>query len=532
MIDLKNNFKRLPLSAKSIAGESLYQIQRIGVFNSLVRLYYHSALICMNAFIRIFGFSQIKAVFNRHQNWILGISDIDLIAIIGRMTPHEESVFFEKFHRFYVVYRLFFFVLCPYGEIRFLREDSIERHPSRYIKESELLYNFEQWIGIDDLNRDTSCAHRFIPKPAATGLFPLSSFLGFNLYGFFQDSLLSKHSASGISARTKKCFLRIAQHAYFINHNARISLETVEKEINSRESRVSCFGKFYPALKNFSLNHADNLAKSAEIIKDTILAVSCAYDAITPEDMAPLKPAHTESPFYTSRYFDGFLKKAEKMLGGGGMNLIYYKDPYKFYRTNVFIAIDETVSPDKLRALLGLCREHYDGLVREETILRFTTASLLTCQMYYLNGPIALESYFVSNRNIYDKGGSLNIVHPPDKWNAIKIRESAYAFKEFFLPLLMFFEKQGKATYELFDTPELNLLLAYFLFLKSKSEFIEALKGANGDPYDLSAYILSKYGAEIGADCWQAMTLRDCFPHISRMIDMVDDAAWEAGLKK
>lgn len=520
------------MSAKSIAGECLYCIQKIRLFKSLARVYYLSALACMDVFIRFFGFTEIKAVFTRHQNWILGISDIDLIIAIRQMSVDEEAAFFKKFHRFYVIYRLFFFVLCPYVEIRFLRENSVEHHPSKRIKEAELLYNFEQWTEIYGSDKNSFRACRFAPEPAGAGLFPLSSFLCFNLYGFFQDSLLSGRPVPGISARVKKCFLRIAQHVYFIGRKSYISLEAVDKEINSGRHLTPSFEKLSSASKKFSLNHADDPAKSAGIIKDTILAVSCAYNTAAPKGGALFKPAHAETPFYIPVYFKEFLEKAGKILDEGKIKLVYYKDPYKFYRINAFFVIDESVLLEDLGALLGLCRKYYKKLIRENVVLRFTTGALLTSQMYCLNGPLALESYFVSNRNVYDKGGCLNIAHPPDEWNAIKIRESIYAFKEFFLPALMFFKGHKKFTYELFDAPELNILLAYFLFFKSKPEFIEALKSANGDPYDLSAYVLSKYGSEMKADCWQTTTLRDSFPHISRMVNMVDEAASELLSKK
>ncbi len=437
---------------KNFINTLLFDLNRLRIFRPFLRFYYSLAVRFLRYGVGVLGYREIKSISVKHRDWILGMSDIDLIIVTKSMKADEEMDFFRRFIKFYRACRLFFFILCPSNEIRFIREGDEKIYPSGRTR------------------------------------YPFPDSVRFNLYGFLQEIIFqNEHIGLGQRARMEKSASRIKNHINTIRFSDRL----IE---NSNEKKNPVY-----------------------ILKDILLNLTEAYQSLDKEDITYLSSRINEKPKDLSVY------SIINNITGKDIEAVAYKEPYKFYRTNLFLLIDKDTPLEIMERIIRRCRKLRREIEKKELIVRFSTSSLITNQMYYMNGPIALESYFLQYGPVYDSSNELKIIHPPRMWNIFKIKEFAYRLKEFFLPFLMFYRGEKSRSFDFFTMPEIRLLIYYYLFLESADNFIGIARETRCDSCDLISKIIANYGDALGCENWYANKIHETYPVLYELINKINE---------
>lgn len=472
----------------------------------------------------------IEAVYVRHQNWILGISDIDLIVLFDDPDPARDLGLLVAFWRRYVPLRLLFPMLCGISEIRWIPTARLPGHPLHRQPEVRLLLNPEQWRCVF---RRVGAVERDAPvfDPPTGGRqrahLPFTMFLEFNLYGYLQRQLFSADRQPALRIeRMAKCAAKIVQHLHFLETDRYLPLPALQDRLRQPGSEPPWpgYADLLQGLRAPQGEPADRAA--ARSIHALILEVSRAHEALLPAGTATAVPEHARPPEWSGTRLDRFLDQVEARFGDR-VTLVAFNSPYKRYHTRLFLVITPATGFDVFFDFVALAREHQAGLRSDRVFLNGTTPALLTSQFYSLWGHVALEAHILRAQRVFAPRGGLRLALPPERWTLQKIRESAAVFEEFYLPFLAspLARGEGPDFCKIYERAETEMLFHYYCYLKDREEYLDVLRHSGGSTDEVIAYGCARYGNEIDIQRWHPLRFIDSYPYLKSMIRQVDELA-------
>ena len=475
--------------------------------------YYHAAICSLRFVLKQQRSQEILTVYLRHEEWILGASDIDLVFIIRSSDHDKDIVFFKKLWKTYFVLRLFYPILCKFEEIRFISQELLQKHPLKENAESYLLLAPHKWRRIYSNNDDDSARKEFLSKGPIKASLPLTRFLHFNFYSYIQWVILSDQRISKLKfLRLRKNMMKIRQHLSYVkeektNEGLLLSNELISTGIPAKEI----------------LRQDVIISEFRELILDLHRTHAERYDLSNELYTVP----HANDDSWMTSAVKVFIRQGNELFGDR-FQLVMIR-PICDFTVKSFLFIDESFGKDLFNDLIDLSRQHNLELFKSSLRLYFVTDKILTSQYYTLWSPFALEAHILLARGAYNPKGSFKIKLPSNEWTLWKIRNSISIFEEYYLPFLTSPNARGKGINycKLYERPEVEILFQYFYYLKDRDSYFDDLKKAKGDLNEMLCLIASKYANEIGIQDWFPRTYDSAYPYIKRMVRLIDQMAYD-----
>lgn len=515
-------------SLKSAIRKILSTLVRFAPVNAAFSAWYKLSLRGLASIVGGEKTSPITAIYTRHQNWILGISDIDLIILYDDHDPARDKALFVAFWRRYLALRLLFPMLCGVSEIRWISLSRLSRHPLHDQSETHLLLNPEQWSCI--FNRAGTTAPPFpVFNPPQQSHLPFTMFLEFNLYGYIQRQLFSGEDQPRLRLdRMAKCAVKILQHLHYLQTGQYV--ESRQFLANLLDGAAGQPWQLYAGMTSGLLSfEAEREIRDRDIARSvyTILTtLSQAHEAITDSELPGYEPAHAIPGEWQGTGLGGFLEDVEKQFAGR-VTLVSFKSPYKQYNTRLFFVISPRTNFEDFYGFVTFSRNYHQMFLAEKVQLNATTPVLLTSQYYGLWGHVALEGHMLQAQEVYAPRGGLRLMLPREEWTLQKIRESVAVFEEFYLPFMMspLAKGEGMDFCKIYERAETEILFHYYCYLKDKEGYLELIQHSGGSADEVIAYGCANYGNEIGIQSWHPIRFIDSYPYLKKMIRLVDDLA-------
>jgi hypothetical protein len=503
-------------------------IVRFAPARSLLAAWYRLALTGLALIVKGKRTAGVAAIYIRHQNWILGISDIDLIILFDDPDPVTDRDLFVSFWRRYRALRLLFPMLCGISEIRWIPRARLPRHPLHRQPEVRLLLNPEQWRCV--FSRADSAPVRVpVFDPPAGSHFPLTMFLEFNLYGYLQRQLFSAGEQPALRIeRMAKCAAKILQHIHYLQTDQYLPVQAVQDRLRqSPEEAWRRYGEMLEGLRPGAA-HAGQDEEVARAIHALILELSRVHETLLTAAAPASAPAHGRPAEWAGTALDRFLRDAEERFGNR-ITLAGFSSPYKRYHTKLFLLLKPETSFEDFFGFVVFARDHHAQLRAEKVFLNATTPTLLTSQFYGQWGHVALEAHILSAQGVYAPHGGIRLLPPREEWALQKIRESLAVFEEFYLPFLMspLAKGEGMDFCKIYERAETEMLFHYFGYVRSRDEYLDLLQRSGGDADEVIAWACANYGNEIGIRNWRPLRFIDSYPYLKSMIRQVDQLALE-----
>lgn len=490
--------------------------------------WYRLSLKSLALIVRGSDTSNIKAIYNRHQNWILGISDIDLIIFYDDPDPVQDRKLFVSFWRRYQILRLFFPMLCEVSEVRWIPLQRLAKHPLHSQAEVHLLLNPEQWCRVFSRAEGSALPFPVFDPPREPGL-PLTMFLDFNLYGYLQKQLFSNEDQPALRIdRMAKCAMKITQHLHYLQSGEYITVPQLQEELGKQQAlqpwqhyREMLGGLLFPAA-----DQQDRDREIARSIYTTLLELSQVHETLLHEASPESEPEHKIPGEWPGSGMEDFLRKVEQQFADR-LTLVSYKSPYKQYHRRLFLVITPETPFEDFYAFIKLARSYQEIFLKEKIILNGTTPVLLTSQFYGLWGHVALEAYLLKAQTVYAPRGGLKLRMPEEKWTLQKIRESVAVFEEFYLPFMMspLARGEGMDFCKIYERAETEMLFHYFGYLKDKEGYLQLMQQCGGSVDEVISWACARFGNEIGIQDWHPFRFIDSYPYLKKMIRQIDEMA-------
>lgn len=500
-------------------------------FNFLLEGYYALAVQSLAGLLKKQKFDQILNVYVRHRDWILGVSDIDLVFIIKPLTPDQDIAFFKKLWKSYIPLRILFPVLCDIDEIRFINAEQIDRHPLRMNKEASLLLAPQKWACIysKDASRDPVA---FPITDKTDSSVPHTRFLYFNLYSYWQWVILSGGRISELRFfRLRKCTMKILQHLFYLNEKTCFDIKELTQRLSGGEgaqgsAEVLKAKEIFRHLEEVPRNSSDRRSSMTCAFRKLILYVQqvhCKhYDLNTDLRSA----SHSQDKTWLGQTLGDFIDRGEELFGDQ-FQVVALRPIYEI-KLRAFLLIDEKITQKQFDELLRFVSRYHQKLFQSKVQLFVATDKILTSQFYALWSPHALEAYLLLARDSFNPRGLLKIKVPPENWTLWKIRNSVSIFGEYYLPLLTSPRAKGDGGdfCKIYERTDIEMLFHYFYYLKDREAYLRDLAATKGDSNEILCITASKYANEIGMADWHPDKYADAYPYIKRMISLVDQMAY------
>lgn len=472
--------------------------------------------------------SNIKAIFNRHQNWILGISDIDLIISYDDPDPAQDRQLFVSFWRRYRILRLFFPMLCGVSEVRWIPLQRLAKHPLHSQAEVHLLLNPEQWSCVFSRSDDPALNIPVFDPPIEPGL-PLTMFLDFNLYGYIQKQLFSNEDQPSLRIdRMAKCAVKITQHLHYLQTGDYVTVPQLKEELGKQplQQPWAHYRQTLSGLLRPESGQQDRDREIARSIFNVLLDLSRVHEKLLPAEGPESRPGHRFPAEWQGSGMEDFLREVEQDFSGR-LSLLSYKSPYKQYHRRLFLLITQETPFEDFFAFINLARSYQETFQKQKIILNSTTPVLLTSQFYGLWGHVALEAYILAAQPVYAPRGGLKLRMPEEQWTLQKIRESVAVFEEFYLPFMMspLAKGEGMDFCKIYERAETEMLFHYYGYLKDKEAYLQLMKQSGGAVDEVIAWACARFGNEIGIQDWHPFRFIDSYPYLKKMIRQVDEMA-------
>jgi hypothetical protein len=501
---------------------------RFAPVRAVLAAWYQLALKALEWAVKSRSTAAIQAIYIRHQNWILGISDIDLIILFDDPDPVRDRDLLLRFWRRYIPLRLLFPMLCGVTEIRWIPTTRLPAHPLHRQPEARLLLNPEQWRCI--FHRAAQAPARIpVFDPPATEHLPFTMFLEFNLYGYLQRQLFSAGKQPGLRLeRMAKCAAKILQHIHFLRSDEYLPVQDLQQRLRQPEAappwrrHAGLLQGLQP--QDIADNRPDRAA--ARSVYELILELSRVHEGLLEDGPPAAELRHAVPPAWAGTRLDGFLADAGERFGDR-LTLVGFHSPYKRYHIKVFQVLTPNTSFDDFSEFVAFARGYQASLRAEKVFLNATTPALLTSQFYTLWGHVALEAHILRAQTVYAPRGGFRLRLPETRWTLQKIRESVAVFEEFYLPFLAspLARGEGMDFCKIYERAETEMLFHYYCYLKDREDYLEVLQRCGGDPDEVIAYGCARYGSEIGIRNWHPIRFVDSYPCLKAMIRQVDDLA-------
>jgi len=466
---------------------------------------------------------QVKFIYTRHQNWILGSSDIDLIILYSDHDPGRDKIFFVSFWRRYIALRFLFPMLCEVSEIRWISLARLGGHPLHSQSEAHLLINPEQWICIFDRGEETAMQAPVFNPPQKSHL-PLTMFLEFNLYGYIQRQLFSnEHHPELRIDRMAKCAVKILQHLHYLQAGEYVDVRRFQEKLHDESAGKPW--QIYATMMQGLLSSKED-RELARSIFEILVVLSRAHETITDCEPAGSEPRHAVPGDWQGTGLGDFLADVEQEFADR-VSLVAFRSPYKQYHTRLFFVVSGETSFEDFYSFVRFSRKYHDVFQAEKILLNATTSTLLTSQFYSLWGHVALEAYILQAQEVYAPRGGLRILPPKEAWTLQKIRESVAVFEEFYLPFMMspLAKGEGIDFCKIYERAETEILFHYYCYLKDKDGYLELIRDSGSSADEVIAYGCANYGNEIGIHNWHPIRFIDSYPYLKTMIRLVDEMA-------
>lgn len=470
----------------------------------------------------------IKAIFNRHQNWILGISDIDLIIFYDDPDPAQDRRLFISFWRRYRILRLIFPMLCGVSEVRWIPLQRLAKHPLHTQAETHLLLNPEQWSCVFSSSEDPALTVPVFDPPMEPGL-PLTMFLDFNLYGYIQKQLFSNEAQPSLRVdRMAKCAVKITQHLHYLQSGEYITVPELQETL-ARPSEKHPWEHYAQMLGGLLLPRAGQQDRDREIARsfyNTLLDLSRVHETLLHQEDPKSEPVHQFPGEWQGSDMEDFVREVEQRFASR-LTLVSYKSPYKQYHRRLFLVITPETSFEDYFAFIGLARSYEETFQEQKIILNVTTPVLLTSQFYGLWGHVALEAYILAAQPVYAPRGGLKLCMPEEQWTLQKIRESVAVFEEFYLPFMMspLAKGEGMDFCKIYERAETEMLFHYYGYLKDRQAYLGLMTETAGSVDEVITWACARFGNEIGIQDWHPFRFIDSYPCLKKMIRQIDEMA-------
>jgi hypothetical protein len=501
---------------------------QFGPVRWLLAGWYRLSLVGLRWIVRGEETQDIKTIYTRHQNWILGISDIDLIVLFDDGDTEQDRTLFITFWRRYHLLRLLFPMLCNVSEIRWIPVQRLQKHPLHDQPEARLLLNPEQWVSVytkpgEDIVR--------VPvfDPARECSLPLTMFLEFNLYGYLQKQLFSDEIQPGLRIdRMAKCAVKIVQHLHYLQSGEYVPVSIMQAKLSQDllQTPWNTYAELLGGLISPAENPQGRDREIARSVFNLLRELSSIHEVITGTGEPVKEPPMRMPSDWSGTGFGSFLADAEQAFGDR-MVLVAFKSPYKQYHKRLFIVIRPEYTFENFYEFIRFARNYHDIFLEEKVIAAATTPVLLTSQFHGLWGSVALEGYILQAQGVYAPRGGLELRQAEESWTLRKIRESVAVFEEFYLPFLMSPGAKGIGMdiCKIYERAETEMLFHYYAYLKDQTAYLELMQGSDGSVDDIIAWGCAQYGNEIGIQDWQPLRFIDSYPYLKKMIRLIDEMA-------
>lgn len=505
---------------------------RLAPVRAALAAWYRLSLKALERVVKGRSTAAIGAIYIRHQNWILGISDIDLIILFDDPNPDPDPAgdreMFVAFWRRYILLRLLFPMLCGVSEIRWIPTARLPAHPLHRQPEVRLLLNPEQWRCV---------FHRAAHVPAQIPIFdpppgghlPFTMFLEFNLYGYLQRQLFSAGRQPGLRLeRMAKCAAKIMQHIHFLRSDEYLPVQVLQQRL--RQPQAALPWRHYAGMlqglqPQDTAGHRRDPA-AARSVYALILELSRVHEGLLGDGPPAVELRHAHPPAWAGTRLDGFLRDTEERFADR-VTLVGFHSPYKRYHIKLFQVLTPATTFDDFFDFVTFARGYQANLRAEKVFLNATTPALLTSQFYTLWGHVALEAHILRAQAVYAPRGGFRLRLPEAQWTLQKIRESVAVFEEFYLPFLTspLARGEGMDFCKIYERAETEMLFHYYCYLKDREAYLEVLQRSGGDPDEVIAYGCARYGSEIGIRNWHPIRFIDSYPYLKAMLRQVDEMA-------
>jgi hypothetical protein len=501
---------------------------RLAPVRVLFTAWYKLSLKCLPLLARGAKTRQVKTIFTRHQNWIVGISDIDLIILYNSLDPENDRILFVAFWRRYLVLRLFFPMLCWISEIRWIALECLPRHPHHLQSEVHLLSNPEQWCAVYSRPEDDP-AEIPVFNPPLNAPFPLTLFLDFNLYGYLQRQLFSSGNQPGLRIeRMAKCAIKITQHLHFLETGEYRTVQYLQRRLEEENASEpwQSYRQMLRGLLTEENTQQDRDKAIAYAVFNLIVELSRVHQACVESEAPAVEPLNVTPGQWSGTGLDQYLQHAEQQLGNS-LSLVAFNSPYNQKATRLFLVIKPGTRFEEFYEFVRFSRKYKDTFSAEKVILNATTPVLLTSQYCGLWGHFALEPYILLSQGVYAPRGGIRLKLPEEAWTLQKIRESVAFFEEYYLPFMMSPRAKGEGMdfCKIYERTETEMLFHYFCYLKDRDGYLELMQKSGGCGDDVIAYGCARYANEIGIQDWHPYRYVDAYPYLKAMIRKVDEMA-------
>ncbi|MFA5157222.1 MAG: hypothetical protein WC532_07570 [Candidatus Omnitrophota bacterium] len=493
----------------------------------LFAAYYRLAVKSLALALKMHNFKQIVKVYLRHRDWILGVSDIDLIFIMKSLEPAEDASSFKKLWKTYIFLRKLFPMLCDTEEIRFIPEEQIREHPLRVNGETALLLSPHKWECIYSKKGSISPASFSLSHPEKPAI-PHTRFLHFNFYGYMQRMILSGQDIPALKfCRLRKNMMKILQHLFYLKNSKAIGMDELTKQLSGQEKTCKDADEIaardiFKLLEEVPAGAAARRNALLYAFRKLILFIQDVHDRHYDLGSGTHPAPHTHDGSWMGKPLKDFIEEGNRLFGERfRVNAI---KPISELTQRAFLSIDENTDRDLFEKLILFSSRHYQMLLRSGTSLYVVTDKILTSQFYALWSPHALEAHILLARDSFNPGQMLKIKLPPEEWTLRKIRNSLAIFEEYYLPLLAspYAGGNGIDFCKIYERPEVEMLFHYFYYLKDRDVYFRDLKQAKGDSAEILCLTAAKYADEIGLNQWHPYEYVTAYPYLKKMIRLVD----------
>jgi len=495
---------------------------------AILGTWYRLSLKGLSLIVRGDKAAAIKTIYSRHQNWILGISDIDLIILYDDSETLSDTAFFVSFWRRYIALRFLFPMLCGVSEIRWIPLARLSGHPLHVQSEAHLLINPEQWECVFCREWEAAVPSPVFDPPGRSHR-PFTMFLEFNLYGYLQRQLFSDERQPELRIdRMAKCAVKILQHMHYVQTGQYVDTRQFQKKL--QDEKAGQPWRDYAAMTRGLLSgEAVGEDRDREIVRSILAIVSGlsrVHESILDTDHAGSKPLHALPGEWQGTGLGLFLADVQREFADR-FTLVAFKSPYKQYHTKLFLVISPDMAFEDFYCFVMFARKYRRVFLEEKVHLNATTAILLTSQFYSLWGHVALEGHILGAQEIYAPRGGLTLVPPKEEWTLQKIRESVAVFEEFYLPFTTspLAKGEGMDFCKIYERAETEILFHYYCYLKDRADYLDLIRHSGGSADEVIAYGCARYGNEIGIQNWHPTHFIDSYPYLKKMIRQVDEMA-------
>jgi hypothetical protein len=501
---------------------------RFAPVKAALAAWYRLSLLGLALIVKSAPTGQIKAIYTRHQNWILGISDVDLIIFYNDRDPARDRRLYTCFWRRYIALRRLFPMLCGVSEIRWIPLARLHEHPLHFQSETHLLITPEQWNCVFRRAGETGLASSVFNPPQKRHL-PFTMFLEFNLYGYIQHQLFSnEHQPKLRFERMAKCAVKILQHFHYLQTGQYVNARLFQQNLHDPEAGQP-WQHYADMMRGLLASGLDRVAADRELARSifTIVAgLSRAHESLMDGEPPGADPVHAMPGEWQGSGLGKFLGDAEQRFAGT-LTLVAFQSPYKQYHTRLFLAISPEMSFEDFYSFVLFARQYHEVFLEERVLLSATTPVLLTSQFYSLWGHVALEGHMLQAQEVYAPRGGLRFLPPKEEWTLQKIRESVAVFEEFYLPFMMspLAKGDGMDFCKIYERAETEMLFHYYCYLKDKDGYLDLIQRCGNSADEVIAYGCAHYGNEIGIQNWHPTRFIDSYPYLKTMIRRVDEMA-------